>query len=111
MGTELDRIKNALRRQTDDEAALPAPLSPFGGFFHFRYSRTEISVRSGDAYVKRHETRFENGRLVTEECEGMVDGRACQRAVDEMQRHMLEQMTQMMRLFFLPFGVKRRDEE
>lgn len=112
MSRELDRIRNALLRGDDDDAGrYPAPSFPANSFFSFRYSYTEISARGGDAHVKKKETRFENGRLVTEECEGTIDVAAYEQMVDETQRYFTEQMAQTMKLFFLPFSAWRRDRD
>jgi hypothetical protein len=111
MSRELDRIRNALIGRNDDDAAYPAPSLPADSFFTFRYSRTEISAHGGVAHVKRRQTRFENGRLVTEESEGTVDVAAYEQMVDDAQRHVADQMTQAMKLFFLPFSLWRRDRD
>jgi len=111
MSRELDRIRHALMRRIDDEAAYPAPSFAADSFFSFRYTRTEISARGGVAHVKRRQTRFENGRLVTEESEGTVDVAAYEQMVNEAQRNVAEQMTQAMKLFFLPFSMWRRDRD
>jgi hypothetical protein len=114
MSRELDRIRNALLRRDDDDAGYPVPSLPSlpaTSFFSFRYSRTEISAHGSEAHVKRKETRIENGRLVTEEAEGMVDIAAYDRMIDETQRYYAEQMTQAMKLFFLPFSAWRRDRD
>jgi hypothetical protein len=113
MSRELDRIRNALLRRDDDDAGYPVPSLPLPAtsFFSFRYSCTEISAHGSEAHVKRKETRIENGRLVTEEAEGMVDIAAYDRMIDETQRYYAEQMTQAMKLFFLPFSAWRRDRD
>jgi hypothetical protein len=105
MGTELDRIGNALQRPGGMADTLPAD-PPFA----FRHSYTEISLQGGAARVWRSETRFQEGRLVTEESEGMLDSRAYQRMVEQSQQVFLEQMKQAVRLFFLPFSSSDQNE-
>jgi hypothetical protein len=114
MSRELERIRNALLRRDDDDAGYPVPSLPSlpaTSFFSFRYSRTEISAHGSEAHVKRKETRIENGRLVTEEAEGTIDIAAYDRMIDETQRYYAEQMTQAMKLFFLPLSAWRRDRD
>jgi len=101
MGTELEKIGNALLRRIDESAGhYPARTQGGDGFYSFRYSCTEITTRGGEAYLKRSETRCENGRLVNEEYEGMVDSSMHRRAVDEAQRHFADRIARAMRLFF-----------
>jgi len=109
MGTELDRIRSALQRLGGDEIDVLPAARPAESPFAFRYSYTEISLRGSAAHVRRSETRFQDGRLVTEESEGMVDSRAYQRMVEQSQQIFLEQMKQAMRLFFLPFSSDRNE--
>lgn len=107
MGTEIDTIRNALRKLAGDEVVSYSP--PAESMFSFRYTYTEISTRGGQAHVRRSETRFEDGKLISEECEGRLDGDAYQRMVDQSQRYFRDQMVQAMRLFFLPFTSSGRD--
>jgi hypothetical protein len=111
MSREFDRIRHALMGRIDDEDAYRAPSFAADSFFSFRYTRTEISAHGGVAHVKRRQTHFENGRLVTEEAEGTVDVAAYEQMVDDARRHVAEQMTQTMKLFFLPFSMWRRDRD
>jgi hypothetical protein len=116
MSRELERLRDLFLQRVDKEKRnVPAPLSPwntpFSSAFNFRYSYTEISAQGDGAHVKRRETRFENGRLVNEECEGEIDRASYERAVQQSQQLFFDQMQQMMRLCFAPFGIGyRRDE-
>lgn len=115
MNRALDIFRNALWQLTDDkpkEYPVPAlPVHPLGSFFTFRYSYTEISAQGGDAHVKHRETRFEDGKFVTEECEGTVDRAAYDRMVDQTQQYFVDQMNLAMKMFFLPFGSSRRNTD
>ena len=116
MNRALDIFRNALWQLTEDklrEYPAPAlPVQPLGSpFFTFRYSYTEISARGGDAHVRRSETRFEDGRFVTEECEGTVDRAAYDRMVEQSQQYFSEQMNLAMKMFFLPFASRRNPDE
>lgn len=116
MNKALDIFREALWQLTEDQPRQrPAPLqppNPWNSFFTFRYSYTEISAQGGDAHVKRRETRFEDGKFVTEECEGTVNREAYDRMVDQTQQYFIEQMNQAMKMFYLPFGSRgRRSDE
>lgn len=115
MNRALDIFRNALWQPTEDQPrAHPVPslpVHPLGSFFTFRYSCTEVSAQGGHAHVKHRETRFENGKFVTEECEGTVDGAAYDRMVEQTQQYFAEQMNQAMRMFFLPFAPRRNRDE
>lgn len=115
MNKALEIFRDALWQLTDDQPRQhPEPVvrsHPLDSFFTFRYSYTEISAHGADAHVKRRETRFENGRLVTEECEGTVNRDAYDRMVEQSQQYFIEQMNLAMRMFFLPFSAGRRRDE
>jgi hypothetical protein len=85
--------------------AYPGPAAAVNSFFSFRYAYLEIAAQGGKVYVKSRETRFENGRLIAEECEGALDHDAAQRMLLDAQRQFIEQMTLLMKPFlaFLPF--------
>lgn len=111
MNRALDIFRNTLWQLTEDkprEYSAPAlPVHPLGSFFTFRYSYTEISARGGDAHVRHSETRFEEGKFVTEECEGTVDSAAYDRMVEQSQQYVAQQMDLAMKMFFLPFASRR----
>lgn len=115
MNRALDIFRQALWQLAEEEPRRPpAPFSPPGpwnAMFTFRYSCTEISAQGGEAHVKRRETRFEEGRFVTEECEGTVHRDAYDRMVDQAQQVFIEQMNQAMRMFYLPFAPRGRHDE
>lgn len=112
MNRELDKVRgDVVTLEEQDTNRYPAPLaqpfSPFGnmsGFFTFRYSSTEIYSQGQNLHVKMSSTRFEDGRLMTEQCEGTLDRQAYNRMVDEAQRQLLNQMAGFARLLFSPFG-------
>jgi len=107
MSKELDTVKNALIPATEQE---PVPFSNATSLFRFRYSYTEISAQGGNIHVKTKNTRFADGRLVSEEAEGMLDHAAYDGMVREAQSYFLNQMANFMQLF-LPFSNGcRRDE-
>ncbi|HJV54280.1 MAG TPA: hypothetical protein VJ652_22640 [Noviherbaspirillum sp.] len=112
MNKALDIFREALWQVVDDQPRRqPAPVQPphpWNSFFTFRYSYTEVSAHGGDAHVKRRETRFEDGKFITEECEGTVGRDAYDRMVEQTQQMFIEQMNQAMKMFYLPFGASRR---
>jgi hypothetical protein len=107
MSRELDKLRTHLmeRDAREGEVGFPAPMSPPSGFFTFRYSSTEIFSQGGQLHVKLKETRYQDGRLKSEECEGTLDHQAYERIVSDAQNYFLNQMTGFMRLMFAPFGT------
>ena len=108
MSTELDKVKRSADDAliTREEARLPqfpSPWSPPNGFFTFRYSSTEIYSQGDHLHVKMRETRYEDGRLKSEECEGTLDRQAYQQMVNEAQGYFLNQMVGVARLMLAPF--------
>lgn len=123
MGTELDKVRkgvnDALARrdggELTDPGAVVSPWSPPKGFFTFRYSSTEIFSEGGNLHVKMRETRYEDGHLKSEECEGTLDRQAYQQMVNEAQGYFLNQVANFTRLLLAPLlpppGRGRRHDE
>ena len=107
MNKELDRVRqnadDALVTREERLPQFPSPWSVPSGFFTFRYTSTEIYSEGGNLHVKMREMRYEDGRLKSEECEGMLDRQAYQQMVSEAQGYFLNQMAGMARLLFAPF--------
>lgn len=74
------------------------PLPQQGGFFSFRYSSTELYSQDGNLHMKRRETRYQDGRLVSEECEGMLERQAYERMMLQAQGQFLSQLGSFMRM-------------
>ncbi|KRB94032.1 hypothetical protein [Noviherbaspirillum sp. Root189] len=84
----------------------PAQQVPFNmpsGFVTFRYSSTEVFSQNGQVHVKMRETRYQDGRLSSQECEGSLNRDAYQRMVSEAQSQFLNQMFGVARLLLGPF--------
>jgi hypothetical protein len=120
MGTELDKVRqranDALVTREDNSLAerMAAPWAPPKGFFTFRYSSTEIFSEGGNLHVKMRETRYEDGRLKSEECEGTVDRQAYNQMMNEAQGYFLNQVANFTRLLLaplLPSSSRRRHDE
>lgn len=120
MSRELDKLRSRTRNSlatTDepDSTPTPAPWTPagnWGSFFTFRYSSTEIYSEGGDIHVKTRETRYQDGRLTSEECEGTLDRRAYERVVSEAQGYFLNQVGNFVKLLYSPFSSRsRRDDK
>jgi hypothetical protein len=112
MSKELDTIKTAITPAANQDAGdYLLPLTSRNAFFSFRYSYTEVSSQGGNLHVRRKDTRFVGGKLISEECEGTLDRAAYDNAVREAQSYFLNQMANFMQMF-LPFhgGHRRRDE-
>lgn len=113
MSRELDRVRNAIvPREQSEITEVDTPLMRDGGFIAFRYSSTEISSQGNGLHVKMKETRFQNGKLVSEECEGMIDRNAYNRVVSEAQGIFFRQMLGFAGMLLAPFLPRgpRRDE-
>lgn len=119
MGTELDRARKSVddvlvRKEGGglaDPSSIASPWSPPRGFFSFRYSSTEIFSEGGNLHVKLRQTRYEDGHLKSEECEGTIDRQAYSQMVSEAQGYFLTQMVNFTRLLFAPFSGGRRHDE
>lgn len=109
MSRELDRLRDSMIAAVDqDSMQFPVPLGKTNSFFSFRYSRTEISSHGGNFNVKMKETRYQNGKLVSEECEGTLDPNAYDAMIRETQSQFLNQIGDLVRLFYLPFTGRDR---
>jgi hypothetical protein len=116
MSRELDKLRNSIIEAQKRDVATPvSPAFPATGlsysnpFFTFRYSCTEISSQGGNLSVKMQETRFEDGKFVSEECEGTIDRAVYDDVVREAQQQFMNQIGSFMKLLFLPFsGGDRR---
>lgn len=115
MAGELQKFMNTVLAALDDASRqVPADRLPSQAqqtsdpMFQFRYSRTEISGQGSHAHVRHSETRYENGTLVNEQCEGTLDGAAYERMIEQNQKIFAGQVEQMMRFWSLPFGGWRK---
>ncbi|MFC7515585.1 hypothetical protein ACFQUU_11260 [Herbaspirillum sp. GCM10030257] len=79
------------------------PFTMPSGLVTFRYSSTEVFSQDGQVHVKMHETRYQDGRLSSQECEGSINRDAYQRMVSEAQSQFLNQMFGVARLLLGPF--------
>jgi hypothetical protein len=103
----------------DLEAARPHALDlarsaeEGAGFFRFRYTVTEVSLRDGRAQVQGRRVDFSDGRLRTETFEGELAPQAFVEAVRETQERMLAQCAALMNpwSWLLPARKPPRDAE
>lgn len=114
MRRELDKVRNApptLDAHEAEQLPVPfaSPLQQFGKLFTFRYSSTEIFTQDGDLHVKMKETRYQDGKLTSEECEGTLDSRVYDRMVEEAQAYFLNQTAGFMRMLVTPFFSRTKD--
>jgi hypothetical protein len=113
MSRELDKLRQSIINAAEqDTKRVPVPLARPGSLFNFRYSYTEVSSHGGNLNVRMKQTQFQDGKLTSEECEGTLDRRAYDAVTREAQEEFLNQVGQLMRLFWLPFSGRgrRRDE-
>ncbi|HVL76604.1 MAG TPA: hypothetical protein VM406_11360 [Noviherbaspirillum sp.] len=81
---------------------------PPPGFVRFRYTCTEIHSHGGQVDVRMRQTRYEDGHLTTEECEGTMDRDAFRREVQARQVEAIENVFGLARLLLAPlFGSAR----
>jgi hypothetical protein len=106
----LTAAENSNREVAEVDAYPVSPLRPsnLSGMFTFRYSCTEIYAEDGNIHVKTKQTRYQDGRLTSEECEGTLDGRAYDRMVSEAQGYFLSQVGNFMKLLYAPFASRSR---
>jgi hypothetical protein len=118
MRKDLETVNDSLNEMTEKPG--PYPLSNMDDrnrigypFFNFRYTYLELSAHDGTANVKVRETRFENGRVISEECEGALDHDAVHRMMLDAQHQFAQQMTAFMQAFlaFSPFRLLGRSDE
>lgn len=108
MSRELDTMRDALvPLDNPEQRGYPAPWLRPSSMFTFRYSSTEIFSEGGNLHVKMKETRYENGRIQSEECEGTLDRQAYEQAVSQAQGYFLNQMANFVRLLYSPFSGGR----
>ncbi len=104
--------KRALREVENDAVEVVEPAS--NPFFSFRYSYTQMSVRSGRTHVLSKQARFEDGKLTSEALEGELDRNVNDRSVSDAQRYFAGQTALFLQSLslFLPFSRKhRRDRD
>ena len=117
MSREIEKLDKAPVLLDEGEVTVVASTSsPWaGGLFTFRYSSTEMFARDGNLHVKMKETRYQNGRLSSEECEGTLDSQAYDRLVSDAQAYFLNQSAGFMRMLLAPLAVfsgrTRRDDD
>lgn len=110
MSRELDKTRkdrgDALAPREEGNLADPlytgSPWSGPKGFFTFRYSSTEIFSEGDNLHVRMRETRYEDGHLKSEECEGTIDRQAYNQAMREAQGFFLNQVANFTRMLFAP---------
>jgi hypothetical protein len=101
---KLDKVPVVVDKGEVTDAA-PTPLPYAGGLFTFRYSSTEMFTRDGNLHVKMKETRYQDGRLSSEECEGTLNTEAYDRLVSDAHAYFLNQSTGFMRMLLAPLAA------
>lgn len=101
MNREIDAWRRSIAPREDGGAA-DTPFHPLQaqGMFTYRYSRTEITSQADGIHMKRQETHYANGRLVSEECEGMMDRAAYDDMVRQTQADFLRRVAGFLKLFY-----------
>jgi hypothetical protein len=89
-------------------AADALPDAPPPGFVWFRYSSTEIDARGQQVQVRMKRADYRDGRMRTEECEGVLDPLAHRRAVQQAQAEAIGQFIGLARSLLAPFFTRNR---
>ncbi|RJF99826.1 hypothetical protein [Noviherbaspirillum saxi] len=105
-GTRLDLVQQHAH-DVPAQAAQPTSFQRPAGFVTFRYTSTEVFSHGSELHVKMHETRYQDGRLSSQDCEGAIDRQAYERMVADAQAVFLKQMFGIARLLLAPFGSHR----
>src|SRR5262249_41303587 len=122
MSKDLARLERSAPAKRDADSVAPGTrsdvlkfFSPFG-FFSFRYSYREIADFDGRVRLKAKDTLYVNGKLESEEFEGVLDqGSSFSDLHLELQRRFQEQAMLFLKSLFLPFFPffphQRNDQE
>ena len=122
MSKDLARLERSAPAKRDADSVAPGArsdvqnfFSPFG-FFSFRYSYRAVSDFGGRVRLKAKDSRYENGKLESEEFEGVLDqGPSFYDLHLELQRRFQEQAISFMKSLFFPFSLffqpQRKDQE
>ena len=82
------------------------------GFFSFRYSYREVSDFNGRVHVKAKDTRYANGKLESEEFEGVLERSPSFYDLHlELQRRFQEQVMSFMNSLLFPFFRPQRKHQ
>jgi hypothetical protein len=111
---KLDKVPVRMDQGEVTTAALTPSPGP-AGLFTFRYASTEMFTRDGNLHVKMKETRYQDGRLSAEECEGTLNTEAYDRLVSDAHTYFLNQSAGFMRMLLAPLtafsGRSLRDDD
>lgn len=114
MGKYAEKVgAGAVQRVDADPIEYIERSSATNPFFSFSYSYREISSAGGKTVVRSKETRFEDGRLKSEEFEGTLDGGAYADMVRQAQQSFMSQIAfflNQLSLFAPPRKGNRRDD-
>jgi hypothetical protein len=110
MANDLAKVTRSMRKRQETSVVQPFSLYPF---LDFRYTCVEIDSIGEQTRLRASETRLENGRLVSEECEGTLAHDAYRQALMEVQRQFADQIAVWMKSlsWFLPFPTIPRDDD
>jgi hypothetical protein len=100
---------SALRGAEPGEFQLVEPARTATPFVSFSYSITEVSSVAGRTRVTSRTKRLAGGKLVSEEFDGELDGRAYERMATQASEAFAEQLRLLMQPFswLLPFHRDR----
>jgi hypothetical protein len=107
MSNDIERRQDALTPQQQYPLE-QLPAQPPAGFFTFRYTSTELFSQDGNLHMKRRETRYQDGRLTSEQCEGTLERQAYERMVNQAQAHFMQQLDGWLRLLYSPWSGRGR---
>lgn len=102
--------QKATEKANADEIEVLEPVKRMFPFISFHYSYREVSSADGQTRIRLKQKRFANGKLKSEEFEGMLQGYVYDRMAQDMQKFFFNQIEAILKpiSMFLPFGSRFR---
>ena len=98
------KVKREVRKVEPQPLAIAPRAATTNSGFSFSYSYQEMHLSEGTTRVKSRKIGFEDGKVTSEEFEGVLPATIYERSLMDAQRTLADQMRLLMRPFslFLP---------
>ena len=98
------KVKREVRKLEPQPVAIVAPAVPANTGFSFSYSYQEMRLSEGKTRVKSRKIGFDDGKVTSEEFEGVLPATIYEHSLADAQRTLADQMRLLMQPFslFLP---------